>query len=63
LRGSSRPSNPQRYHFVGAISGPTALAPTALAFELAPAPKLGEWVDKMPSLPLNVNLWKTFEVS
>jgi len=63
LRGSSRPSSPQRYHFVAAIPGPTANAPTTLALELAPVPKLGEWVDKMPSKAPDVNLWKTFEVS
>jgi hypothetical protein len=45
------------------MPGPTANAPTTLALELAPVPKLGEWVDKMPSKAPDVNLWKTIEVS
>src|SRR5580700_820206 len=63
LRGSSRPSRPQRCHFVVAIPGPTALAPTTLATDLAPVPKLGEWVDKMPLQAPEVNLWESLEVS
>jgi hypothetical protein len=58
LRGSSRPSRPQRCHFVAAIP-----SPTALSGDLAPVLKLGEWVDKMPPQPPHVNLWKTLEVS
>jgi hypothetical protein len=37
--------------------------PNCTSVDLAPVPKLGVWVGKMPLQTPNVNLWKTREVS